>query len=520
MNNALNEYSDEKRLKIFKILTDACTHLFSKGKLVPEKWNAVMPVFADITRNDPLFMAHLTSWCLKQDSKDLKVLAIYFNALSDADGQPFYPGAKRCKPNLRKVSAAAIQELDPHLALRVLKFTKIRFGVPNIFNDARHFPSFLYTAYTKYLRYREQTPGMLAGVKRGGLKNKFQEIYRLTRVAPSDSAAAILGWKQKDGRKIEIEKLPDFASMSVDDIVVSLEKTKLSPQVAISILPADKITAKVAAVLLKNSTGNQAVVLMNFFARNGFLDKPEIKALFKDKVQESTTAIDRIDTLAKNVDAEDRKELAEIRSKKRKSIAKTSDIGKIFMHIDTSGSMAAAIQFAKEKGAIFAECVENPAENFAWGHFADSGKRLQLPKDYTKEGFHEALYGLRTSGSTDCIALYHEARMFGAEVDIYVTDEGHNVGAVMKRINGFHEAHTNVPKPKAAVIVTFAPQVTTLQEGLRGVGIPVAVIRPEALNESALVAQSIRNALVGELAIIESIMDTPLLELPKWWGRV
>lgn len=516
----LSEYSDEKRLQIFKMLTAACTHLYSKGALQQDKFNAVAPTFAELTKNDPVFMAHLTAWAAGKDSKDLKALATFFNSLNDADGQPFFPGATTNKPNYRQVSAAVLQGFDPHMALRVLEFCHLKFGVPGLLNEASHLGSAFMTAFRKYLRYRENNPEMIAGAKRAGLGNKLMQIYRLTRTGPSDEAASILGWKQKDGRTINLKKLPDFTNLSADEIVNQLETLKLSPTVALSVVPPAKVTAKVAKALLQNATGNQAIILYNWFARNGHLENDSIKELFKDKIKQSTTAIDRIDTLTKNATAEDKNEMAEVRSQKRKAAANTAKLGKIFMHIDTSGSMNAAIQFAKDKATIIAECVDDPKKNFAWGLFATHPTLLKVPDKFTKEAFYQILYGVRASGNTDCIACYHAAREFGAEVDIYVTDSGHNVGAIMKRINDCHANNPHFIKPRAAVIIDFAPHVSTLEDGLRGVGIPVARIRPEALSESALVPQSVRNAMVGELAIIEEILNTPLPALPKWWNQI
>ena len=517
---ALQEYSDKKRLSIFKLLTSACTHLYSKGKLQPDKWNAIVPVFADLCKNDPIFIAHLCVWATKGDSKDLKILSLYFNALNTGDGTPFYKGAKKNKPNFRQISSAMLQNLDPHLALRVLEFCHLKFGAPNLLNEAAHFPTGLLTAFKKYLKYRESNPEMLQGIKRSGLSNKLKQIYRLTHTCPSDDAASILNWPQKDKREIKIQKLPDFSKMSGAEIVETLEQTRLSPQVALSVLPPDKITARIAEALLNNATGNQAIILYNWFAKNGHLDNESIKKLFKNKVQQSTTAIDRIDTLTRNADVEDKKEMAQVRSEKRKATAKTSSLGKIFMHIDTSGSMQAAIEFAKEKGSIFAECVDNPKNNFRWGTFSTNGHMLPLPEDFTKESFFQSLFGVRAGGSTDCIACYQMAREFKADVDIYVSDSDHNIGSITKRINDCHTQNQHFTKPRIAIIIDFAPQVNTLEDGLKRAEIPVVRIRPESLNESALVAQSIRTALVGELAIIEEIMNTPLPSLPSWFHNM
>ena len=519
--DTLPEYTDDKRLQVYKLITSACTHLYSKAKLQKEVWNEVAPLFAELAKHDPIFLAHLTAWSMRQDHKDLKALAVFFNTLSDADGTPFFPGAKKNKPNLRQVSLAILQQLDPHLALRICELANMRFSVPGLLNDSRHFPTSLRKAYAKYLRYREENPDMLWGIKRAGLSRKLRDLYRLSHVCPSDEAASILKWEQKDGRKLVMQNLPDFAAMNSKEIAEKLLESRLSPQIALSVLPKEKITTEVAKALLTNATGNQSIILYNWFNRNGFMDVKSIKELFKEKVKTSTTAVDRVDTLTKDADEADRKELAQVRSEKRKATARIADIKRIFMHIDQSGSMSAAIEFAKDKASIIAECVNDPKDNFRWGLFGSVGRELKLPDGFTKEDFHATLYGVHTSGSTDCIALYPKARAFGAEVDVYITDQGHNIGAIQKRINEFHAANPSAVKPRAAVIVNFGPATGgQLEHDLRAVGIPVALLMPNALNESALVAQSVRNAMVGELAIIEEILDVPLPSLPNWWNEV
>ena len=469
-------------------------------------------------------MAHYTAYVAKNDSKDQKVLATFWNALNDADGQPFFKGSTANKPNLRQVSSAILQQLDPHLAYRVMELCLLKFGVPGILNESRHFPNSLRNAFIKYLRYREENIEMLRGARRSGMAGVLRSMYRYARISPSDAACAALKWgKQKDGRRIRDEQLPNFDGLDSAGIAEKLLKDKISPVVACTIIPKNKMSASVAKALLTNCTGNQAIVLYRMFSRNGYLEVKSIKELFAEKVKTSTTAVDRIDTLTRDAAEEDKKEFAEIRSASRKKATSDIQIGKLFVHIDKSGSMNNVIDYAKECGSIFAECVNDPAHNFGWGLFDSNGEVLPVPKKFTKEAFYQALYGRNSGGGTDCIALYRDSRAFGAEVDVYLTDQGHYAGAIAKRINDYHEAHPSIPKPKAAIIVHFRNDSvpnTSLEDGLRAVGIPVTVIAPESLKESALVAQSVRTALIGELAVIEGIMGTPLPTLPRWWNEI
>jgi len=526
-NAALGEYSDEKRLAIFKMLSAACTHLYSKGKLQEDKFLAVANVFADVAINDPMFMAHLTAYAANQESKDLKVVSVFFNSLNDGNGTPFFKGAKQCKPNYREVSYAVLQKLDPHLALRVLELAHKKFAVKGKLNDSCHFATGLKTAFRKYIGFRESNIDSIRGMKRSGLAKKMQQLYRLTRTSPIPEAAAVLRWKQKFGGPdiSKMENLPDFANMTSQEIAQKLSESKLSPTVALSVIPKEKITANVAKALLSGCTGNQSIILYNWFAKNGYLDVKSIKSLFNSKVAESTTAVDRIDTLTRNADEEDKKEMSKIRSDVRKKAAKAAGLGKIFLHIDSSGSMQNAIQFAMDNAATIAECVDNPVSNFGWGLFSNRGTQLALPKSFTKEDFYKSLYGVRAGGSTDCIALYNEARKQGAEVDIYITDQGHNVGSIVTRINKYHTDNPSVAKPRAAVIIDFSANRNAqykgqLEDGLNKAGIPVAIMKPEALKESALIPQAVATAVKGEVALVDEIMDTPLPTLPKWWDTV
>jgi len=508
----LVEKTPEERLAIYNLVLSSCTHLYSKNKLQEAKFNEVANTFIKLAKEDPMFMVHFTAWASKKDSKDLQVLSIFFNALNDADGSPFFKGSNKNKPNFRYTSAALLQGLSPHLALRLLELTRHKFGIKDYLSDGAHYPSFLKNAFRKYMLYRESNPDMIRGIKRTGLGPKFIKMYKMLHMAPTPETAGILGWKQKD-KEIIVEKI-NFDKMKPAEIAAYIEEKKLSPLVALSALPEGVMNAKIAKALLKNCTGNQAIILQNMFRRKGFLEIPEMKDLFDIKVSTAKTAVDRIDTLSKDLTDNEKKEMSKTRSKVRKEMV--GNIGKVFMHIDRSGSMHGAIEFAKDRGAIFAECVNNPAENFGWGLFGQRGSALKTPDSFTKEDFHAALYGITANdGSTDCLATYEMARNFGANIDVYVTDQGHNVGNFDTRLAKLIE---NKGKPNAVIIIDFSNRHdNTLEKGFEKAGIPVSVMKPDALKESALVAQAVQQAIKGQMAVIDEIMETELPKLPGWY---
>lgn len=518
MESTLSYLNDEDRLKAYHSITDGCKHLWSKNKLQKDKFLRVLETFEVLAEKDPYFLAHFTSYAInKLPSKDLKVVATFINALSDADGTPFSLGSKYRKPNLRMVSQAALQDLDPKLVSRVIELANLKIKIGSR-PEGTHFPRSLKTAVKKYLRFREQNPKALEGIKKVGFSNVVKNIYRNTHTSPSDEAASILNWKQKDGRDIQMRKNTfDFSGMGDLAIATKIREDRLPPTGVLGALP-NKISPVVAVAILEQATGDQAVVLTSLFEQQGLLKDREVKKVYSDKLKTAKTALDRIDRIKKELDEDVVKVMKTAKAEKRKD--DVGDIGKVFVHIDTSSSMDRAIELAKESGAIFAECVKNPVANFHWGTFSSSGKLLPVPGTFEKDAFASALYGVRASGMTDCLALYKEARKKGCDIDVYITDQGHNVGSIEDRIAKV-EAE-GLGKPKAVVIVNVDNHWNdnTLKVGFEKAGIPVTEINPDSLKESALVTQTIKTALLGANAILDDIMAEPLLTLPSWWYSV
>lgn len=509
-----------ERMEIFNHITQGCMHLWSKNKIQEEKLSAVLTNFSVLAEKDPLFLAHFTAYAMKKiDSKDLKVVSTFVSSLSDADGTPFSHGSEYKKPNWRIVAQSAFCELDPKLALRVLKLanTKRKIGLKG---EATHFSRHLKTAAKKYLRYREANPKLLEGIKRAGLGNTLKSIYRIARVAPSPEAVQILRWKQKPGfpgSSVEIKKSTtfDFSNLTEVQIAEKIRKEKLKPQAVLGALP-DKISPVIAAAILEQCSGDQAVVLTSMFEEQGLLKNKEVKALYDKKIRSAKNALDRVERIKQNLDEETKTILKNAKSDVRKQ--QVGDIGKIFLHIDVSGSMQDAIEIAKDKAATIAECVKDPKENFFWGMFNTGYEILKNPETFTKDAFKAALYGRRVGGGTNCFAMFNEARTRGCDTDVYITDGNHTEGRPADMIRLFKRS--GVAMPKRVVIIKCGQYGATLENAFKENQIPVAVIEQAQLSESALITQAIKSAVLGPVALIEEILSFPLPGLPKWWESV
>lgn len=509
--NQLSYLNDEERLDVYKNIVSGCKHIYSKGKLQEDKLESVMENLIILSKKDPYFLAHLTSYVFnKLNDKDLKVLTVFANSLSDADGTPFSPGSKYKKPNLRLVSQAGVQELDPKLVSRVIEVANKKKAWGHL-SEGTHFTRGLTNAIKRYLKFREMNPQSLEGIRKVGLSKKYRNIYRDTHTAPSDEAASLLGWQQKN-KKIKLKKdLFDFTGLSEVQVAEKIRKEKLKPTSVMGALRT-KMTPVIAAAILEQATGDQAVILRETFDKQGLLKNKEVMKVFTEKIKTAKTALDRVEKITTEIDEDVEKALKSAKAEKRKE--QTGDIGRIFLHLDISSSMHEAIDLAKEYGSIIAECVNNPEDNFHWGAFNTNGYLIKKPETFEKDAFHAALYGLHPSGMTDCFACYKKARELSCDVDIYITDQGHNAGPGIKNLV------EKYGKPSAAVIVDTQRSCNTVENLLQSCDIPVTVIKPSALKESALVAQAIKTAVKGASAVLDEIMAEPLLKLPKWWFSV
>ena len=507
---------DENRTKVYNSILQACSHLWSKGKIQEKKVLDALEPLINLTVEDPYFLAHLCSWIVKQQSKDLQVTVIYANSLSSADGLPFSAGSKYKKPNLRYISAAALLQLNPKLALRTRKLGSLKYSIPNILNKGTHFPTFMTTAINKYLKYREANIYILKGIKKSGLARIYRNLYRSVHMNPSDEAASILRWQQKD-KKIDFKASPfDFKGLSHLQIANRIRKDRLSVLGVVGALP--KVSPVIAVALLEQSTGNQALILRKTFEDQGVLKDKEVMSLFQEKISQAQTVVDRVENLAKGASEEVKKAMKGARAKVRKESMK--GLGKIFLHLDFSGSMEDVITFAKKRASIIAETVESPEQNFNWGSFGTRGDELPLPEEFVQDAFKSVLFGRRADqGGTNAFLCYPMARKFQAEVDIFISDEGHNTGDLSSKIRRFHVDNPNTPKPKACAIVSFDRWNSrgAIQVAYEDNQIPVAILKPESLIESAGVVEAIKTAVKGPVAIIEDIMSTPLLKLPDYY---
>lgn len=569
MDHTLNEMSNDRRLEVYDKLISGIQHIYSKGKLQEDRLNVILDIVMPLRKEDPIFLVHLTSYIVeKSDNKDLKAIITLVNALSDADGSPFdSTDTELRKPNFRLVSHAAIQMLDPKQVRRIFELAGLKTSgkgrlIPRKFkidnSVAVHIPRSLRNAVRKYLRYREQTPNGINGIVKAGLKNIFIDLFRVSHTKPIPTTAIKLRWIQKDGSvdKDDFNKsLFDFKGLTDVQIAEKIVVEKISARAVLGAI--DNLTPVIAVAILQVASGDEVVILTSMLEDSGILKDKEVQKVYKAKVKESKNAIDRIKTFEAKVSREISGVLDEGRSEAKKKIFEEKvgkDIGNVFFHIDISGSMHTAIEWIKENSSAIIEMI--PEDRFGWGCFNTSPIKLPKPTKYTSAGIKQVLYGRNASGGTDCLALYAVARDHGSDVDIYITDQCHTGGHyrnkagrvfndLADRIREFHSDNPDIPKPKACVIIDStmqnrgavgarvltgtmvvsgqvysAPSTNCVKKAYETNGIPVTVLPMAITMNSALLAEQMAIASKGRIAVIEEIMNHPLLHPPQWYFAI
>ena len=495
----LQELTEDKRLEVYNLLTDGCTHFWSKGKRQDEYVKTNIERFAFLVTDDPFFLVHLAAWSCGYKNKnwDLRLLSIYLNALSDADGTPFVPGGTLRKPNFRSVSIKLLDQLFPNWLVRLRQLDSVKWNLKG--TESSHFPLSLRRAMQRHVMGLNENR-VLGYVKNRQTKS-LKKLYRLLHLphpaGHSPKVAQLLRWKDKLGR-VEIKQYESpFKGLSDAEIAKKIEKDKLSFSQALSAV--SQVTFESAKALLGVATPNEALINRALFDEAGLLADPETEKLYFSKIGRASV-VDRIDRITTATSEVTKDKLAGVRTKTRRESFGFD--GKIAVWIDISGSMKSALELAKECIAEIADFAGGDPKRFFWAVGNDQIYPIQeVPK--SKEHAMQLLYPYRSSGSTDCLAYYRAMQSLDpVDIFVWITDGGHCSGSV--RIE-------DLKPPKTAIIV---PVPGNSNDSLSGIlkqnGIEPIYLKPEALKQGALLGQAIQTAMRGRYAIIDEIMNWPL----------
>ncbi len=328
-----------------------------------------------------------------------------------------------------------------------------------------------------------------------------------------------MGWRQGSlsnpknplNKEITKQQFFDFKGLTDQQIAEKIRAEKIP---VTSIVLPGKISPIIAAAMLEQATPNQAVIMRATFDKEGLLKDKETQKFFEEKIK-TASALDRVERINTSIDKDVEAILKKAKSEKRKD--DVGDLGTVFIHIDVSSSMSQAIKEACDIGPSLAEAIKNPEKNFGWGLFNDRKRILENPKTFEKDAFKAVLYGVHSGGGTDCLACYDYAMEKGFKTHVFITDGGHNGPPLTTAIS---KVATKYGKPSTVVVVKVGSYDQTLKRAFESQGVPVTELEPKSLKESALVSQVIKSSLKGKAVILEEIMGTEFLKLPKWWSSI
>ncbi len=499
----MNELTSAERLSLFKTLTQGNVHVWSKNAYQAEKGLPILSNLLELGKTDPFFLAHFI--CMQDLTKDLQVLGSLANFHSDADGSKFSEESDLRKPNLRLVSSAMVQSFDPKLAHRVLWTAQQRQNGKKYFNHPMR------VAFVKYLRYREENEAYLNSIVKAGFKEHIKNLYRLLGIYPSDKAASILRWKQRGKNIVMAASVNLFDGLSPKQVAEKITKENINFQLAMSQIA--NLTPAIGLALALQASPRQLAIYTNTWQELGLFNNEKFVVHYQSQLVKTGDETDRLNTTIKMED-KTKKIVEGVRSEQRKSSVSYAfdqfGIKKVFIHIDLSGSMSQSKDIAIDAATTVAEMIPDPANNLKWGWFNTRGVVLKTPPEFTKAGFSSVAYGLSAGGGTNIAALWPQAKEFDADLNIFVTDGDHTASFDV----------FNQMKGKYCLIIKTGNYHRGFHDYIVRNFNNVIEMTPEQFKGSNKVVTAFATALKGEEAIIDGVMATKLIELPKWWHLV
>ena len=344
-----------------------------RNKLFPEITVYLYRQVAEVFKMDNEFAAHWASYAFSQENRDLKVVMAAFMLVQNRSGEPVVEDGEVLflDDDFRSVGEAMFlvkgkghRSMEPKLLLRVGDVLRLE-GVAQINREmgfgrsARNAAMGRYDkAVTKWLRYREQNPKMLAGLVKGGMSNTVKALARRVHYKPlTDAFFEALAWDQKanEHRQMAIGKtfegIKNFEGQDEAVICQRIVDEKIGYKRVISLIPKGKeMTAAIMAACIEaGSLSDKDLIILT----------PTLEALGLLKVEPFATrhkaaclkADDqRAANIARNVKSKEAREGLETAADVAtvKAFAKVTKGLRVYCMVDKSASMEGALEKAQD----------------------------------------------------------------------------------------------------------------------------------------------------------------------------
>ena len=510
---------------------------------------------ADVWKLDNEFAARWASFAFGQEHRDLKVVLAAFMLCQSRKGEPVLGDDGKAAffdEDYRDIGEAMMlldrkdgKHLDAKLLLRLHEFLSLSeiaainrelgFG-----KSARHpYYGRWNKVVEKWLLYREENPKMLEGLVKKGFRTTVMELARRVGYKPtSPKFFETLRWKQvqaDDGRRVlaigaTVATAETWEGLTEEQICERIMKSKPDFKRIVGMLPKIGMTrAIMAAAIEAGSLSNKDLIIASpTLEELGLLEVQDIREKWEKAVKAAEDM--RAANIAQRVKNKAVKDKLDegADTALQKAVEEVVKAIRVYLMVDTSGSMEGAIEAAKTHLARFVQGF--PLDRIHVAVFNTSGREIKIPQS-SKAGVENAFRGITAGGGTDYgagVRALQQYKLIGVDEDnifIFVGDEGqdgHFAAAI----------EASLLKPVAFGLVPISSPRYGRGEVVRKtaarLGIPCFEIDERTFADPYAIPRTIRALIaatpVGKtfvaapprLTLVETILKTDLLKKPAW----
>lgn len=528
--------------------------------LFPEVVAYIYKQIAEVYKIDNEFAAKWASWAFNhEDNRDLKVILAAFMLVQNRYGEPIVDGEdKYLDEDYRAVGEAMCllrknkASFSPRLILRigeVLSLPQVAeinktlgFGL----SQRRAAMGRYNKMVEKWLKHIETNTKILEGLVKGGFRKAVMQLARKVGYKPeSERFFEILRWKQvqnSGGHRTlaigkAVQQADSWAELSENEVCNKISNESLSWKVIAGKIPASigLTPAIMAASMESKALSDQDLIIMTpTLEELGLLNNAKYQKIWQaamDKAENQRAA-----NIARNVKSEKVKEQLEEAADKAtaKAVAEVVKDMKIYIFVDKSGSMDVALEEAKTYLAKFVGAF--PLDKLHVCVFNTVAREIEI-KAQTSAAVKQAFRGHRAGGGTSYAeaVLFLTRRYQPADTEdalfIFIGDQLDDSQRYMQQAVegcGFRPMAFGLLHVESHYSRRFA-HVRIVEQTAANLGLPCFMIDEKIFEDPYAVPRTIRNIVAAtpvsqtaapaptrRKSIIDTILDTPLLQKPVW----
>lgn len=513
--------------------------------LFPEVAGYLWDQVASVWRLDNEFVARWASWSFPKEHKDLKVVLAAFLLVQPRWGAPVTEGEEVLfhDDDLRDVGEAMCllrrkdgRDLSPKLLLRVGDLLRLPVIADKnrqlgFARSGRHpalgrWPRVV----EKWLRHREANPGALEGLVKAGYRTTVMQLARRIGYKPESARFfELLRWKQKqaaDGRRAiaigaEVAAAESWKGLGEAAICERIVATRPGWKRLVGLVPAEigLTRAIVAAAIEAGSLSDlDLVILAPTLEDLGLLDVPAIRARWEAATQgvsdqraahiaERMKRKENVAVLEEAADAALQKAVVEVVKGLR-----------IYVIVDISGSMAAAIENAKTYLAKFVQAF--PLSQLHVSVFNTTGREVTI-KHASAAGVAHAFSPYTAGGGTDygagvAVLAHHRPAADEDVLFVFIGDQ---------QASRFTDAvRKSALNPVAFAMLQVGQNGLCVEQTASELGIPIFTLEEAIFADPYAVPRTLQRLIAStpvvaaarRTALIDEILSTDLLKKPVW----